>query len=36
MLSVSDYREIPYHFGMNMITMCMKRGDVLFPRMEFP
>jgi imidazolonepropionase len=35
MLSVSDYREIPYHFGMNMIALCMKRGDVLYPRMEF-
>lgn len=35
MLNVSDYREIPYHFGMNMIAMCMKRGDVLYPRMSF-
>ena len=36
MLNVSDYRQIPYHFGMNLLTLCMKRGDVLFPRMEFP
>ncbi len=36
MLAVRDYREIPYHFGMNLVTMVMKRGDVLYPRMEFP
>lgn len=36
MLEVSDYREIPYHFGMNLLTMIMKRGEVLYPRMEFP
>ena len=36
MLSVADYREIPYHFGMNLVTMVMKRGDVIYPRMEFP
>ncbi|MCP5114417.1 MAG: amidohydrolase family protein [bacterium] len=36
MLNVSDYREIPYHFGMNLVALCMKRGDALFPRMEFP
>ena len=35
MLSVPDYREVPYHFGMSMVAMCMKRGDVLFPRMDF-
>ncbi|MCW5980464.1 MAG: amidohydrolase family protein [Bryobacteraceae bacterium] len=35
MLNASDYREIPYHFGMNLIAMCMKRGDVLFPRMAY-
>ena len=36
MLNVSDYREIPYHFGMNLLVMIMKRGEVLYPRMEFP
>ena len=35
MLNVSDYREIPYHFGMNPLAMCMIRGDVVYPRMEF-
>ncbi len=36
MLNVPDYREIPYHFGMNPVTLTMKRGDVICPRMEFP
>jgi imidazolonepropionase len=36
MLNVSDYRELPYHFGVNLLAMIMKRGEVLFPRMEFP
>ena len=35
MLNVPDYREIPYHFGMNLVAMTMKRGDVIYPRMEF-
>jgi len=35
MLNVSDYREIPYHFGMSLVAMTMKRGDVIYPRMEF-
>ena len=35
MLNVSDYREIPYHFGMNLVSMMMKRGDVIYPRMEY-
>jgi imidazolonepropionase len=36
MLNVADYREIPYHFGMNLVAMTMKGGDVIYPRMEFP
>ncbi len=36
MLNVSDYREIPYHFGMNLVAMMMKRGDVIYPRVELP
>ncbi len=35
MLNVSDYRQIPYHFGMNLVAMVMKRGDVVYPRMRF-
>lgn len=34
MLNISDYREIPYHFGMNLVAMVMKRGQVLYPRLE--
>lgn len=29
-LNVSDYREIPYHFGVNPIAMTMKRGEVVY------
>lgn len=36
MLNASDYREIPYRFGMNLIALTMKRGEVIYPRMEFP
>ncbi len=36
MLNAADYREIPYHFGMNLVAMVMKAGSVIYPRMEFP
>ena len=29
MLSVPDYREIPYHFGVNLVEMTMQRGRVI-------
>ena len=29
MLSVPDYREIPYHFGVNLVEMTMKKGRVI-------
>ena len=25
-----DYREIPYHFGVNLLAMTMKRGEVVY------
>ncbi len=28
--AVPDYREIPYHFGMNLVELTMKRGKVLY------
>jgi len=28
--SVSDYREIPYHFGVNQVAMAIKRGEVIY------
>ena len=34
LLDATDYREIPYHFGMNLVTMTMKRGVVLYQRGE--
>ncbi len=34
MLSVDDYREIPYHFGVNLVDMTMKRGQVVYRASE--
>jgi imidazolonepropionase len=28
--AVPDYREIPYHFGVNLVELTMKRGKVLY------
>ena len=33
-LDVPDYREIPYHFGMNLVDLVMKNGTVLVERSE--
>ncbi len=33
-LSVPDYREIPYHFGVNLVDMVMKNGATLLQRSE--
>lgn len=33
-LRVPDYREIPYHFGMNLVDLVMKNGIVLLERSE--
>ncbi len=30
----ADYREIPYHFGVNLVELTMKRGAVIFRRAE--
>ncbi len=32
-VNASDYREIPYHFGMNLVAMTMKHGDLVYPRL---
>ena len=32
MLTVSDYREIPYHFGVNIVEMTMKNGKIIWQR----
>jgi len=31
-----DYREIPYHFGVNLIGLTMKKGVVLFRKEKAP
>jgi imidazolonepropionase len=33
-LGVPDYREIPYHFGVNLVELVMKSGDVVVERAE--
>jgi imidazolonepropionase len=33
-LSVPDYREIPEHFGINLVDLVMKNGEVLVQRAE--
>jgi len=34
LLSVPDYREIPYHFGVNLVDLVMKNGATLLQRSE--
>ena len=29
-LDVADYREIPYHFGVNHVELVMKKGEVVY------
>jgi imidazolonepropionase len=33
-LGVPDYREIPYHFGVNLVDLVMKSGVVLWEKSE--
>lgn len=33
-LDVPDYREIPYHFGVNLVSLVIKRGEVLYQQAE--
>jgi imidazolonepropionase len=35
MLNTGDYRELPGRLGVNLVAMVMKRGEIVFPRMEF-
>ena len=30
---VADHREIPYHFGVNLCVLTMKRGHVIYSRL---
>jgi imidazolonepropionase len=34
LLGVPDYREIPYHFGVNLVELVIKSGQVLVKRSE--
>lgn len=38
MLRISDYRDLPEHFGVNLVVMTMKRGQVLYreAKVEWP
>lgn len=29
LMDISDYREIPYHFGVNQVELTFKRGEIL-------
>ena len=31
-LAVPDYREIPYHFGVNLVELVMRRGQLVYKR----
>ena len=33
-LGASDYREIPYHFGVNLVQTTIRRGEVIYDRAE--
>ena len=33
---VGDYREIPYYFGVNLVTMLVKSGEIIYQEKEFP
>ena len=34
MFDVPDYREIPYHFGVNLVHTVIKNGEILFEEKE--
>jgi len=33
-INATDYREIPYHFGVNQVAMTIKRGAVIYQQGE--
>jgi imidazolonepropionase len=33
-LGASDYREIPYHFGVNLVQTTIRRGEVIYDRAD--
>jgi imidazolonepropionase len=34
LLDASDYREVPYRFGVNLVAMTMKKGAIVYTRGE--
>jgi imidazolonepropionase len=34
MLNVADYREISYYSGVNLVSMTMRRGELLYREAE--
>ena len=34
LMDCGDYREVPLYFGMNPVAMVMRRGQLIFPRLE--
>ena len=32
--NASDYREIPYHFGVNLVALTIKKGKILYSQAE--
>ena len=34
LLDASDYREIPYHFGVNLVVLTLKKGQILYRQGE--
>jgi len=34
LLAISDYREIPYHFGVNLVDAVLRSGQVVYRRSE--
>ena len=33
-LSAPDYRELPYHFGVNLVEITIRRGEIIYNRAE--
>jgi imidazolonepropionase len=36
LLSVGDYREALFRFGINPVMMVVRRGEIIYPRVEMP
>jgi imidazolonepropionase len=34
LLGTGDYREAVFRFGMNLVAMVLRRGEVIYPRVE--